>query len=410
MPDLRLMTPEEMQGSRNPAAGEKMDYTKTPREYGIQFLQTLYRKLYDDFFGDNFPGYPEMVDFTFSESQDYLGRFICKHTEQRDKDGKLVDFEFSDPTIDFSTSFDLTPFELANVMAHEMVHLAQVVYASGDGFERMGDFASMDAALGHGDWFDKISEDVNSALDLAVTPVCDDPTLKNSGKPNYRTEIQYFIVKPAGQNECAVISVPDSYLKRYLEKNLAELDSIRIYYSKDANYIDTYGYQHEDSGRKTTVPLKMLNAYIASGVLVDDTQGFIGGLKKYCKLGQADTSQETPEAPETPEASEFASQFGGEQEEQGKEESEPGTYLMVTEYPERGLMQVVGESDDPEGDAREMAVNEKLTIYVYGVKTPENAMMRDGMADSGFISNAVKNGYLEPMFVVLPNGCKMQLS
>jgi hypothetical protein len=62
------MTPEEMQASRNPAANEKTDILKTPREYGIPFLQKMYRQLYQDFFRDEFDGYPKMVNFTFSNS------------------------------------------------------------------------------------------------------------------------------------------------------------------------------------------------------------------------------------------------------------------------------------------------------------------------------------------------------
>ncbi len=385
MTNLRLMTPDEMQASRNPAANEKTDILKTPREYGIPFLQKMYRQLYQDFFRDEFDGYPKMVNFTFSNSEDYLGRFICERKTSSAPDGSLIDFSFDDPTIDFSTSFDLSPYELANVMAHEMVHLAQAVYIANAGSDKVNNVSELDSLLGHGPCFDTIAEHVNDKLDLAVTPVCDEPTVQNHNRANRKVEPMGFIAIPAGSDKCTLISVPDDYINDYIKKLLDENQTIRVLFCKDANFIEQFGCAEPTKGRKSTVPMRLINSYVASGVLDDDTELMVSGVKKMYEMDepvQEDTTQESE-----------------------------SSVLIVCDVPELGLEQAVfGNTPTVEESIIDLAKMEKSTIYVYGINKPDDTLMKNGPADSGAISAAVRNGVLTPMYTVLPNGCKMQIS
>lgn len=384
MTSLRLMTPEEMQASRNPAANEKTDILKTPREYGIPFLQKMYRQLYQDFFRNEFDGYPEMVNFTFSNSEDYLGRFICERKTSSAPDGSLIGFSFDDPTIDFSTSFDLSPYELANVMAHEMVHLAQAVYIANAGSDKVNNVSELDDLLGHGKCFDTIAEHVNDKLDLVVTPVCDEPTVKNHNTVNHEVEPMFFIAIPAGQNTCSLISVPDEYLDGYVKKLLDENQAMLIYFCTDANFNAQFGCTEPGKGKKSTVPVRLLNGYIASGVLMDNTDKMIDSVLDM--YGTNDAEQSSTEQPSG------------------------ASVLIVCEEPEVGLSQaVINQTPDLETSLQELARTDSYTIYAYGINKPD-PIIKDGPADSGAISAAVRNGVLTPMYTILPNGCKMQIS
>lgn len=385
MADLRLMTPEEMRGSRNPAANEKTDILKTPREYGVPFLQKMYRQLYNDCFGRMFDGFPEMVDFTFSDSEEYLGRFICEHEEARDAQGRLMKFGYRDPKIDFSNSFDLSPYELANVMAHEMIHLAQVVWAAGEGMKYLEGSGDIDATLGHGEFFDTLADTVNSKLDLAVTAVCDDPTLKAQGKTNHAVDPVFFVVRAAGTDKCAVISVPEAYINQYVKKLMSENQKMRIYRCVDANFIGTYGCDAPDKGKKSIVPLQLVHSYIASGVLGDYTDEILDGLaKQVAEENAADSQSGTGDG--------------------------RALYLLVMEHPKVGLVQMWGGPESLDDDAKEFAATQGVPVYVYEIKNPNDPRVQEGPADSGMISAAVRDGIIEPMHVMLPNGCQMQIS
>jgi len=385
MTNLRLMTPDEMQASRNPAAHEKTDILKTPREYGIPFLQKMYRQLYQDFFRDEFDGYPKMVNFTFSNSEDYLGRFICERKTASAPDGSLIDFSFDDPAIDFSTSFDLSPYELANVMAHEMVHLAQAVYIANAGSDKVNNVSELDSLLGHGPCFDTIAEHVNDKLDLAVTPVCDEPTVQNHNQMNHEVERMFFIALPEGTDKCSLISVPDEYADGYVKKLIDENRQMLIYSCKDANFINQYACKDPNKGRKSTVPMRLLNGYVASGVLKEITESMIDGVKDLYGMNEPvqDNAAQEPES----------------------------SILIVCDVPELGLEQAVfGNTPTIEESIIDLAKMEKSRIFVYGINKPDDTLMKNGPADSGAISAAVRNGVLTPMYTILPNGCKMQLS
>lgn len=379
MTNLRLMTPEEMQASRNPAANEKTDILKTPREYGIPFLQKMYTQLHQDYFRIMFAGYPDMVNFTFSNSEDYLGRFICERKTSTAPDGSLIEFSFDDPTIDFSTSFDLSPYELANVMAHEMVHLAQAVYMANHVSGNDCNVSELDELLGHGRCFDAIAEDANNKLDLAVTPVCDEPTVKNHNTVNHSVEPLFFIATPVSQDTCSLISVPDEYVGGYVKQLLDEHRAMRIYFCKDANFIAQFGCTEPGKGKKSTVPVRLLNGYIASGVLMDSTDKMLDEVR--------DAEQDSTERPSG------------------------ASVLIVCEEPEVGLTQaVIDQTPDLETSLQDIARTDSYTIYVYGINKPNDPIIKDGPTNSGVISAAVKNGVLNPMYVVLPNGCRMQIS
>lgn len=404
MADLRLMTPEEMQNTRNPAAREKTDILKTPREYGIPMLQKLYRQMYNEFFSRTFDGYPEMVEFTFSDSEEYLGRFICEHEETRDADGNLISFTYKDPKIDFSNSFDLSPYELANVMAHEMIHLGQVVWAANEGTELLDSFDSMDIALGHGDWFDKFAEDINSDLDLAVTAVCDDPTLKNKGQVNYRVESKFFIVLPIGDYAASIVSVPDGYLRQVVADLLSKNKQFRVYFCKDAHFIEQFGHRDPQKGRKTTVPAKIMNSYLNSGILQDNTGILLDGYRKLGCLPDTENAPAQTGTDATPAENEPADDDVQEDAEQDNTD-----YLMVVELPDAGLVQVTGKGADALEDAKEFAAKYNVPVYTYERCNPNDPTLQNCKADSGIISAAVRRGAARPLFVLLPNGTRMQI-
>lgn len=274
MNNLRLMTPEELKNSKNPAAGKTSDKLKTPQEYGIPFIKDMYRKLRKDFFIYMAENYPEDVEITFSNSDDYLGRFICTRKESRDPQGHLVAFDFEDPRIDFSNNFRLTPYELANVLAHEMIHLEQVSrLASEDGADELEYYQNdLESAFGHDDFFEMEAENLNKDYHLGVTEVCDDPTMKDTVLPKRHIDPKYFVAKTIGPNETSLISFPSRMLDDFCDKHKSEIGSTyRIFMCTDEAVNEKYGHPDEKTGRKTTIPTTMFNQYIASGVLGDVT-------------------------------------------------------------------------------------------------------------------------------------------
>lgn len=278
MPELRLITPEELKNSKNPAAGQKTDRLKTPQEYGIPYIKDLYRKLRNDFFVYMAENYPEDVEITFSNSDDYLGRFICDHTVSRDQNGNVVGFSFEKPQIDFSNNFRLTPYELVNVLAHEMIHLEQASQLAGeDGQETLEYYqGDIDRALGHEEFFDMEAQNINRDYNLGVTAVCDDPTMKDSVKPTKKIESKYFISKTIGQNETALVSLPNHMVGPFIHKHLGDISQYRIFICKDEAVNEKYGHPDENTGRKTTIPTTLFNQYIASGIFDDCTRPLVG--------------------------------------------------------------------------------------------------------------------------------------
>jgi hypothetical protein len=91
-------------------------------------------------------------------------------------------------------------------------------------------------------------------------------------------------------------------------------------------------------------------------------------------------------------------------------EEDDNDYLMVVEHDTAGLLQVNEKGSDAELDATEFAAESGKQVYMYGVTDTENPLVQDGQADSGTIEAAVKQGILIPLYVILPNGCKMQMS
>ena len=104
--------------------------------------------------------------------------------------------------------------------------------------------------------------------------------------------------------------------------------------------------------------------------------------------------------------------YGTNDAEQASTEQPSGaSVLIVCEEPEVGLSQaVINQTPDLETSLQELAKTDSYTIYVYGINKRNDPIIKDGPTDSGVISAAVKNGVLTPMYVMLPNGCKMQLS
>jgi hypothetical protein len=411
MADIRLMTPEEMQASRNPAAKESTETLKTPEAYGLPTLQKLYTQLYNEFFKSQFKGYPEMVDFTFGESEHWLGRFLCKTETSRDEHGQITNFTYEDPKIEFSNSFDLSPFELANVMAHEMIHLAQAVWAAGQGMRYLNNYANLDAVLGHGNVFNDMADEINETMDLNVTAVCDVPSVMNKGQANTKVQPQYFILVPGADGTCAVISVPVQYLHDYIIKLHGEGGNFKVIRCKDGNFIKSYGHKDEKTGRKVTVPISVINDYIHSGIFQDYTDDMIRGALDLQEVLRANDMlpDEEGEEPGKPEPAEpEPAEPEGEMPEDTEEDD--NDYLMVVEHDTAGLLQVNEKGSDAELDATEFAAESGKQVYMYGVTDTENPLVQDGQADSGTIEAAVKQGILIPLYVILPNGCKMQMS
>ena len=266
-------------GRRTPVK-DKTEFLKTPQAYGLPTLERIYTMFYEDFFKHyGFEKFPAKIKFTFSDAKDYLGKFICNGTFKTNEDGTLAGFTFSNPRIELSNAFDLTPEELGNVIAHEMVHLC---LAAGNADPTMQDALEgwpvesfKENALGHGEQFQKIAKELNEDEGTNVTITNDLPLVQNNGASNIQSFKPTYYICMAENDNVSITSMPEDWIVPYIDRNKDIKNSIIVCSCRDNNFNRQYGTPDDQHAHRTTVTFDLFSDYMHSGILKDETDKYL---------------------------------------------------------------------------------------------------------------------------------------
>lgn len=261
---------------------------KTPGEYGIPTLQRMFTALREQWFDENATAmdtdFPEEVEFTFSDSRDHLGMFKANVQYKTDQDGGIRKMSATDYEIEFSNHFRLTPTQLLNVMAHEMIHLMLTLVVTGMANEmaREDDYPmyrqDAEDEMGHGEEFQKLANEINNELGLHVTVTNDQPIIKNEGTAPVTpgAKVAHLLVTPADQKgELNVVGMSDTRLRKAVMELSARGIPFRIMSTRESHIILKYT-PYDDIHQVVTNVLTedYLNELEESGVIKDTTQDF----------------------------------------------------------------------------------------------------------------------------------------
>lgn len=261
---------------------------KTPGEYGIPTLQRMYKALREQWFAENANAmgvdFPPDMEFTFSDSRDHLGMFKSNAKYKTDAEGCIRNMTTSDFEIEFSNNFRLTPVQLLNVMAHEMIHLMITLVITG----MANDMAQNDypmnrqdaeEELGHGEEFKKLAGEINKALGLKVTVTNDQPIIQNEGTAPVTpgAKVAHFLVTPAdSKGELNVVGMSDTRLKKAVMEMSARGMPFRIMSTRESHIIMKYTpYDDIDKVVTNVLTEEYLGELEESGVIKDTTQDFL---------------------------------------------------------------------------------------------------------------------------------------
>ena len=259
---------------------------KNARGYGTAVLDRMYTAIYKAFFEDyGVEGMPDRVPWTFTYTGEYLGKFHCKVEFEKDADGEIVGISFSDPSIELSNSFDLTPEQMGNVIAHEMIHLFQVAQLADDPdpaiFRGVSEDTVVEQYLGHGFVFDDLAKEINEELGLGVTAKNDLPLIKNRGVDDSAGDYRYYVfIQDAsdplfGNSNSTLVGLPREGVAAYLDEHPGDRDNAFVYRSADNSFNAVYANPDRRHGRKSLVYTAMIWDYANNGVLEDVTVEFI---------------------------------------------------------------------------------------------------------------------------------------
>ena len=287
MPNI-LKFPGSEDLDRNRLSNETTDTLKTPQAYGIPTLDRMYGMFYDEFFSRyHLAKMPQKVPFTFSNAKDYLGKFHCKVHFLKDRDNRIGRLDLENPSIELSNAYDLTPVQLGNVIAHEMIHLFLVAFYSEETtdpvmFEGMDERGVMEEYLSHGWHFKEVADKINKAMGTEVTVTNDLPLVDNGGRSNSRGKpVDYVFVMAPGmaslscKDKSTLIGLPTDYIPQYLAEHPEDRDSTYVYRSVDNNFNAQFGPSDERHGKRTTIPTSMIYDYQKKGILQDVTVEYI---------------------------------------------------------------------------------------------------------------------------------------
>lgn len=263
---------------------------KTPEEYGIPVLQKMYNTLRDQWFEENgnYMGveFPDEVDFTFGDSQDHLGMFKANVQYRTNQSGGILRMTSTDYEIEFSNRFRLTPIQLMNVMAHEMIHLLLTVVITKmandtvqDGEDFLITRQDAEDEMSHGDEFKKLASEINHDLGLKVTVTNDQPIIQNDGTAQVTpgAKVAHLLVTPAdNQGELSVLGMSDTRLKKAVMELSARGMPFRIMSTRESHVIVKYApYDDADKIVTNTVTEDYLAELEEAGVIKDTTKDFM---------------------------------------------------------------------------------------------------------------------------------------
>lgn len=262
---------------------------KTPQEYGLPVIKRMYDTLRKEWFAENgeYMGivFPGEVDFTFSDSQDHLGMFTANIQYRTEQDGGIRKMTSTDFGIELSNHFRLTPLQLLNVIAHEMIHLmlTMVVTDMANEAARDGDYLvyrqTAEEDMDHGDEFKKLASEINSELGLNVTVTNDQPIMQNDGNnaPVPSAKVAHLLVTPGTKKgEVIMKGMSDTNLKREVMELSAAGKQFRIMSTRESHIIVKYTpFDDIDDVVTSTVTEEYLADLEEAGVIKDTTQEFM---------------------------------------------------------------------------------------------------------------------------------------
>ena len=274
--------------SRNRLSKETTDVLKTPQAYGVPALDRMYGMFYDEFFSRyRLAKMPQKVPLTFSNAKDYLGKFHCKVHFLKDRDNRIGRLDLENPSIELSNAYDLTPVQLGNVIAHEMIHLFLVAFYSEETtdpvmFEGMDERGVMEEYLSHGWHFKEVAAKLNKAMGTEVTVTNDLPLVDNGGRSNSRGKpVDYVAVMGQGMGSLlgkanvTLAGLPEGCVAGYIEERPGDRGNTCVYRSTDNNFNAQFGPRDEHHGMRSTIPVEMLYDYVEQGILEDVTAEYI---------------------------------------------------------------------------------------------------------------------------------------
>ena len=267
---------------------KKTDTLKTPEEYGIPSLQRMYTALYEQWFAETGDvmgvEFPSEVDFAFGKSADYLGEFHANIQYRTAPDGAIHRMTATDPEIEFSNQFRLTPFQLMNVMAHEMIHLLLTLVVANMANEaaREGDPDALyyrqqaEDDMGHGDEFKKLAKEINDELGLQVTVTNDQPIIQDGpSAASPSAETVHLLVTPADTHgDVNVVGMSETNLRKAVMKAKESGMPFRVLATSESHVIMKYMPDSADMVKTSTVTESYLGELEDSGVIADDTKKY----------------------------------------------------------------------------------------------------------------------------------------
>lgn len=271
---------------------KKAETLKTPGEFGIPTLQRMYTALRQQWFaerGDTMGvEFPVDVEFTFGKTDDYLGEFKANIQYMTAPDGAIHEMTSTDYEIEFSNQFRLTPFQLMNVMAHEMIHLLLTMAVTRMATEGAaeGKFHYRQLAedeMGHGEEFRKLADEINRDLGLQVTVTNDQPIIQDgvASRSIPAGEKRFLLVAPADSaGEVNVVGMAAPKLRKAVMRMREDGMQFRILSTAESHVIMKYFPDSDDMVKTSTVPGSYLSELEDSGVLKDETREYLAGTGK----------------------------------------------------------------------------------------------------------------------------------
>jgi len=266
---------------------KKAETLKTPGEFGIPTLQRMYTALRQQWFaerGDTMGvEFPVDVEFTFGNTDDYLGEFKANIQYMTAPDGAIHEMTSTDYEIEFSNQFRLTPFQLMNVMAHEMIHLLLTMAVTRMATEGAaeGKFHYRQLAedeMGHGEEFRKLADEINRDLGLQVTVTNDQPIIQDgvASRSIPAGEKEFLLVAPADQAGAVnVVGMAAPKLRKAVMKLREGGMQFRILSTAESHVIMKYFPDSDDMVKTSTVPESYLSELEDSGVVKDETGEYL---------------------------------------------------------------------------------------------------------------------------------------
>lgn len=261
---------------------------KTPEEYGIQTLERMYNALVDQWFRENAEAtgfsFPAEIEFTFSDARDHLGMFKSNVQYRTQPDGGILKMTATDFEIEFSNVFRLTPMQLLNVMAHEMVHMFVTLEATVVANEMASEEykcyrKSIEEDISdHGEQFRKVAAEVNRDLGLNITVTNDQPIIQNDGtsRSTPGAKVAHLLVTRGKRNdEACVVGTTDTKMKVLVMKLSAAGIPFRIVSTRDPNVIVSFTSYDDPEKIVTSITKESyLSELEESGVITDTTEDF----------------------------------------------------------------------------------------------------------------------------------------